>query len=261
MLSLLTRPRPAPPPGEVPRASRGRRVARRAHTTIGVAFLALLLAALGIVLIVPSPPTGPAHPAPGQVIPGQASPGKVTPDTAGSVCGLPAGDQTVPTGTPDPTTWTTVGTMTAPSAPTVFGPGKSGAGVPYCYADDPLGALYAGVNFVAAATAPNLRVAAAKYLTAAGPGRDKLIDTSERGGVGGPGTSDLQLGGFQVTNYDQGSATVDLAFRYGTRYVHLPVPLRWEVGDWKVVVPDNGLPFAAFQVIPNVTQYVPWSGR
>jgi hypothetical protein len=54
---------------------------------------------------------------------------------------------------------------------------------------------------------------------------------------------------------------VDLAFAVeGKGYVHLALPLRWERGDWKVVVMTPQGPFAGFESIANLSGFVPWSG-
>lgn len=213
-----------------------------------VAFVLALAVAVPILLTHPKP-GGPGSPAPGRP-PGPAPAGD-------SVCGLPPGDQGVPRTTPPVTRWVLRGTMAAPTDPGV-GPGAAGGGVPYCYAHSPLGVLYAATTFDALHTDPALRAPADTYLTAAGPGRDKLIGY-DAAGVGAAGTADFELAGFKVLNYDPASATVDLVFRFSGQYLHSPVALRWEAGDWKVVVPDDGKPFAWGPA--SLTDYVRWSGR
>lgn len=214
-------------------------------------FVAALLTAGAIFLFTPDPAT------PHQ----QAPAGPTAPaDPGDSVCGLPAGDQTVPTTTPPVTSWALIGTMAAPISRTV-GPGAAGGGLPYCYAHSPLGALYAASIWLAVNTDPAARLDAARYLTAAGPGRDELLHQLA-GGVGGPSSPDLQLAGFIVApNYDPNAATVDLALRLRTSYLHIPVALRWEAGDWKAVVPDDGHPLEQIAALPDLSTYVPWSGR
>ncbi len=57
---------------------------------------------------------------------------------------------------------------------------------------------------------------------------------------------------------------VDLAFRVDrsgtTGYFHTTSTMRWERGDWKLVLSQNGIPFDSTQQIPNLNGYVPWSG-
>jgi hypothetical protein len=236
-----------PPPTDAPPDDEKRhRLGGRLGTIALVLFLTALLVSAAIFIFVPRPDA--QHPVTDG--PGQAS---------DSVCGLPAGDQSVPTTTPPDTSWQLIGTTAAPTDPHL-GPGRFGAGLPFCYSRSPMGALHAAANFVAVLTDPSLRLAAAKYLTATGPGRDELIRQST--GPGGPGSSDMQLAGFVVApNYTADAASVDLAIRFGRYFVHLQVPLTWQAKDWKVVVPDDGHPLSGMAQIPDLTNYVPWSGR
>jgi hypothetical protein len=231
-----------------PEADRHRWRPGRLGTIALVLFLTAILVSAAIFIFVPQPDA--QHPgASGQ---GQAS---------DSVCGLPDGDQAVPTTTPADTTWQLVGTMAAPVAPHL-GPGRFGAGLPFCYAHSPTGALYAAANFMATISDPALRDPAAKYLTAAGRGRDELIRQQEAGGPEGGGTSDMQIGGFVVSpNYTPDAASVDLALTFGRYFLHVQLSLRWEAGDWKITVPDNGRPIDGMAQIHDLGNYVPWAGR
>jgi hypothetical protein len=211
--------------------------------------LAAVILSAGIWVFAPTP-DGPGN-----------TPGAAPADVAStdSTCGLPAGDQTIPTTTPADTTWEIIGTMAAPINPAI-GPGAVGNGLPYCYARSPMGALYAAANWLAVCTDPSLQLPAVKFLTAAGPGRDAML--AQITGPGTPGTSDLQIAGFQIgPNFAPEAATVEFAVRFGTRIVHVTVPLAWQVGDWKVVIPDTGAPFAGITDLTDLRDYVPWSGR
>jgi hypothetical protein len=243
----MSRMAPPPPTDAPPDDERRHRWPGRLGTIAVVLFVAALLISAAIFVFVPRPDA--RHPGGGVE--------RVA--TGGSVCGLPAGDQTIPTTTPPDTTWQLLGTMAAPTDPRL-GPGRIGAGLPFCYSRSPMGALYAAANFIAVLSDPSLRLPAAKYLTAAGRGREELIRQSTS--PGGPGSSDMQLGGFVVApNYTPDTASVDLAIRYGRYFVRLQVPLRWESGDWRVVVPDNGRPLDGMSQIPDLSNYVPWAGR
>jgi hypothetical protein len=237
-----------PPPTDAPPDDERRhRHPGRLGAVALVLFLTALLVSAAIFIFLPQPDA--RHPVTDG--PGQAS---------DSVCGLPAGDQSVPTTTPADTTWQLIGTTAAPTGPRL-GPGRFGAGLPFCYSRSPMGALYAAANFIAVLSDPRLRLPAAKYLTATGPGRDKWIGTLTASGVGGPGSSDQQIAGFRFINYDQATASLDLAFRVGTKYAHIPFGLTFQAGDWKIVVPDDGNPLAGVAQIPDLSDYVPWSGR
>jgi hypothetical protein len=64
--------------------------------------------------------------------------------------------------------------------------------------------------------------------------------------------------------YEPGSAVVDLAFRVDrpgvAGYFHTTSTMRWERGDWKLVLAQDGVPFDSTQAIASVDGYVPWSG-
>lgn len=247
---MRIRPRPEFEYDEDDLPRRKRSLLNRFGVVAAIGFGVAVLIAAGVLLFGPDRPGGPATPQQGHPAP---------PAATDSVCGLPNGDQAMPVTTPADTTWQTVGTMAAPTDPTL-GPGTVGGGLPYCYARSPLGALYAAANWLALHTDPSARKAADTYLTAAGGGRQKLLDAYNTGN-GGPGTSDMQIVGFRVLNYDQNSATVDIAMRFGTPLMHGPVPLRWEAGDWKAVIPESGAPFETMQPLDNLDAYVKWSGR
>lgn len=255
------RARPDGPTSQPPSSPWARR--RWLVAAAGVA----LLVACTLVLVL----RGPAGPAPtAATTPSTSAPstsaaaaGGVEPaggaSTQPSVCGLPAGDQLVPVTPPEPTDWVLVGTMAAPQAASSTGPGLTRSGLRSCYAHSPLGALYAAAGFLAATTDPALRLPAARDLTAHGQGRDRavaLLATSDPG----PGTTGPQVAGFAFLNYDPDTAVVDIALHVRGDAVHLPVTLRWQEGDWKVALPDSGLPFTAIQQLPTLSGYVPWTG-
>jgi hypothetical protein len=94
---------------------------------IAAAVVVALLVVLGVVVVLTRPSGGddrgtrqpPASTA-------DASP-TTTIDPAGdSVCGLPTGDQTVPTTAPAGTRWELIGTMATPTAPKAHGPRARG---------------------------------------------------------------------------------------------------------------------------------------
>lgn len=106
-----------------------------------------------------------------------------------------------------------------------------------------------------------LRLPAAQTLTAQGPGRNEAIRLLQTRGSGRSG-SGLQIAGFQFLGYTpRSSAVVDLGLIYQGRDAHLALQLRWEDGDWKVVVPVTGRPFDGVQALPSGDGgYVHWQG-
>lgn len=224
-----------------------------------------LIAVLAAVLLLARPSTD--DPAAGPVPTQAPSPSTSTEvDEAASVCGLPPSDQAVPRSEPPTTNWELVGTIATPTAPETYGPGRVEDGLRTCYARSPLGALYAAVNFVATTSAPDQREQLIRQLAAAGPGRDAaLAALAAEGEQSSDGSSSTQVVGFSFLNYDEDSTTVDLALRGfsaggAAGLAHLPLTLRWEGGDWKVVLPEDGDLGRAIQGIPDLTGYVPWSG-
>lgn len=175
----------------------------------------------------------------------------------GSVCGLPAGSQTVPATTPK-TEWTLVGTVAAPGTEAA-GPGSTKDGLRSCYARSPVGALYAAANFLATTSDPQLRLPAAEQLTAKGEGRDRALELLSGADPGGTAAG-VQVAGFTFLNYSKAAAVVDLAVLADGKPVHLPISVRWEAQDWKVVLPPTGDAVAGIQPLPDLTGYVPWAG-
>lgn len=180
-------------------------------------------------------------------------------DPDASVCGLPAGDTSVPTKAPR-TEWDLVGSVAAPTATTTLGPGKVTSGLRSCFAHSPTGALYAAVNVIAMTASADHREAFVRRLTVPGVGRDRALSNL------GPDSdaTTLQVAGFSLSDYRTRSAVVDLAFRVDTGnaagYTHLPLALRWLDGDWKLALPDTGRPFDGMARLPSLTGYTPWKG-
>ena len=226
-----------------------------------------LLIVLGAVLVFTRPSDGDDRadpgPQPTTSTPSPTATISASTPTTDSACGLPAGDQAVPVTAPPKTKWELVGTMAAPTAPDTHGPGRVGNGLRTCFAKTPTGALYAAANFVASASAPELRERAMDELTAVGAGRDRALEEARE-----PQTdsgSRVQLEGFTFLHYTGEAATVDLAFRAsrtdGTSgLAHMPISLVWESGDWKASLPASGEVFPGVGPVPDLTGYTPWGG-
>jgi hypothetical protein len=226
-----------------------------------------LIAALGVgMAVIPDGDPKPAPPAAAATEDASTAAAPVA-DPAASACGLPAGDQTVLTAAPKATDWELVGTMAAPTAPKQLGPGKVTAGVRSCFAHSPTGALYAAVNFVSLTSDEKTRTVAAKTLTAKGKGRDAALAGDVDGdprAAAVDGTR-MQVAGFSFLTYDPSNTVVDLALRIfvpntQSVYLHFPAALRWESGDWKVVIPPDGEVYRSMQPVASLTGYLPWSG-
>ncbi|HUC20076.1 MAG TPA: hypothetical protein VMR98_01110 [Candidatus Polarisedimenticolaceae bacterium] len=191
-------------------------------------------------------------------------------DSALSKCGLPPGDQTIPT-KPPKAKWELVGKLAAPAAPDTIGPKVVQDDLPSCFAHSPTGALFAAVNINAGlslAARRNLPIAQQKIVlkryAAAGPGYDAALARLAQDDPPSDSAGTTQVAGFKIVRYEGSSAVIDLAFRvdklYTSGYVHATQTLRWEDGDWKLVLTQTGEPFDAAQQIPGLGGYVPWSG-
>ncbi len=222
------------------------------------AALVLLLVIAGIVLaVLPSNSNGPTPtPSPSSTpTPSQSA----TPAAAGeSKCGLPAGSQTTPAAPPAGATWELFGTFAAPSIEDV-GPGVVDPdGVRSCFAHSPTGALLAAINFWAM-TGLDLTLGVDPRLTADTPERAAL---AEQYAAEPPTPSTgvtYQVAGFQFRGVTDDSLVVDVAIRTATGAVGVvPTPLRWEDGDWKLVVPASG--DTGTKQLPNLAGFVLWAG-
>ena len=223
---------------------------------------ALVVALIAIMAVVLALTTGRDDATAAQPTPSTEPSSTATPSptaTDGSICGLADGDQTIPVTAPVGIEWELVGTVAAPTSPEA-GPGLvSDDGLRSCFARSPQGALHAALNMLATTSNPALRKAAASELTAAGAGRDALAAIVNSEPVGGTGTG-LQIGGYSFLDYTPSSATVDVLIRLDGKVGHLVVPLSWERGDWKIVIPPDGDLYKGIQQLTSETGYVPWAG-
>jgi len=219
-----------------------------------------LIAVFGLVLVVTGP-SGPAGqearraPAPA-VSPSPAA----TADVAASACGLDRGEQDVPVAAPGDSRWELVGTMAAPTAPALHGPGSVDDGFRACFAHSPMGALYAAISFWAMSTAkPAADVM--ERLTARTAERRRAIRDARAAGDEPEldRTTTLQIAGFRFVSYDGGGAVIELVVRVSNGgLASLPTTMRWEDGDWRYVVPLDGDPDV--RQVPSLAGYAAWSG-
>ncbi len=234
---------------------------------IAAAVVVGLLIILGAVLVITRPSDGDDRadpgPQPTTSTPAPTATSSASTPSTDSACGLPAGDQAVPVTAPPKTEWELVGTIAVPSAPETHGPGQIEDGLRSCFARTPTGALYAAANLVASTSVPELREPVVRMLGAEGPERDRALELLASDDA--PATSGVQIAGFTFLNYDGETTTVDLAVRAlsgasQVGYAHIPVTLRWEEGDWKVVFGADGALGAGTGPIPDLAGYVPWAG-
>lgn len=215
------------------------------------ALLVLVLVVGVVVAVAPRNADENAAPVPTSTVP--------APDTSDSICGLPAGDQSIPTVSAPDTVWELVGKMAAPTVENV-GPGViNDDGIRTCFAHSPMGAVLAYANYGVLGSHPELAYPAMEYAVAPGPGREIALEgvrTNTPQGNGG-----TQYVGFRVESYTDAQATVSLAARNAHGVLaEITADLVWIDGDWKMSVQDNGQSKYAARAIPNLAGYVPWSG-
>lgn len=225
------------------------------------AVVVALIAVMAVVLAITGPSGGDSTGAPTPTDSATQSSTTEAPSTSDSACGLEPADQAVPVAPPPDTEWELVGTVAAPTAPETIGPGVVDDGLRSCFARAPSGALFAAANVIATTTAPDLVVPLIRELAAEGPGREAALEALE---VDPPTATDpgaLQIAGFSFLNYDNDLTVVDLVLRARNGgYGHVPLTMRWEDGDWKVVLPQDGNIAGTLQDLPDLAGYVPWGG-
>jgi hypothetical protein len=237
------------------REQSGSRWTQRGFVLAAALLAVVILAALLIFVTSPGSHDGGSSGAPKENANG-APPAK---DPDASVCGLPAGGQQAPAVPPE-ADWELVGTIAAPTA-RVTGPGIQQGKRRLCFAHSPTGALFAAVNFVATSAAAKGDPAILRELTAKGAARDESIQADARSPGGYATAGGVQLAGFRIASSSADEATVDLAFALRDKgYARLPLSLRWERGDWKIIVPTAEGPFAGLETLATLSGFVPWSG-
>lgn len=185
------------------------------------------------------------------------------PAGAGSACGI-GGYETENNLTTAPSaTWKIVGNMATPQAEGV-GPGETNEDGTFgtCFAHTPTGALFASINYLA--TSSDARnVGQLSELFAEGDFKDELEASPPPASDSGD-TTRAQVSGFKIDSYTASEATVDLALTYtgGTEdgeLLSLPVVVKWENGDWKVLITPNGAPVGPAS-LSSLGGYIPFSG-
>jgi hypothetical protein len=173
----------------------------------------------------------------------------------GSVCGLPESEETALGSAPE-TEWELTGRIAVPTASTTIGPGLvNDAGVRSCFAHSPSGALFAAANIFGLVSSGNQQ-AVLQELAADSPARNQELEQLE---TGASSATQAQIKGFQLQNYTQLAATVDLGIELSSGAVgSVPIPLIWEDGDWKLNVTEGGI--SGSQQLTDLSAYIPWSG-
>jgi hypothetical protein len=162
-----------------------------------------------------------------------------------SVCGLEGFETTSSLNAAPENDWELVGTVAAPTEPDGAGPGVTEEnGFRSCYAHTAEGALFAAVSYVAV-NSDSRNTARLYELLAAGPVRDQLQSITQPGEAS---ATRLQVAGFKINSYTSDEAVVDVAWQVtseGGSLVSMPTVVKWEDGDWKISIGEDGPTFAA----------------
>jgi hypothetical protein len=176
-----------------------------------------------------------------------------------SVCGLDGIEEVNTLDSAPDNEWELVGTVAAPIDEDA-GPGVvEENGFRSCYSHTAEGALFAAVGYLAVSS--DIRnIDRISELLAAGPVRDELEQSPQQ--PESASDARLQVAGYRINAYSAEEATVDVVYQVtseGGALVSLPTVLRWEEGDWKIVITESGPPFAPSQ-LENLGGYTPWAG-
>lgn len=174
-------------------------------------------------------------------------------------CGLPDGDQTIPTKPPAVDSWEVSRRVVVPRS-TAAGPARTDPdGFRHCFAHSPTGAVFAAYNVVAAFADQEQALATIRKLMVPGPDTDALTRAQSESEPSGSPTS--QLAGFRVLDAGRDRATIMLALPVETAYMSITLTMRWYDGDWRLhPPPPGGAVGAPFSQHRDLSDFVPWSG-
>jgi hypothetical protein len=181
------------------------------------------------------------------------APATTTSTTANpTACTLAAGKQSTPSTSPPPgTSWTQVGSMSTPQAPSTLGPQHDASGYGTCFAHSPSGALLAAFNFWAQGTAhPSGEVY--RHLAINVP--SAALNTTTRLDDQGP----VQFAAYKYQSYTPSTASVIVVIKGNQGGLEgLGTTMQWTGTDWRYAFPGNGVP--ALERLSDLTGYVQWS--
>lgn len=177
-----------------------------------------------------------------------------------SRCGLEAGDQRVPA-TPPESEWELVDGIASPQSD-VVGPGVREGNRRLCYAHSPTGALFAAANFLSVAGSDSDDDQLVKDLVAATAAREKMLKDPESGEGDEDPPFQIHIAGFRLGPVTPDEATVEIAIAASDQarqgFVGYTLPMRWEDGDWKLVITSTTMPYTV-QRLESASGFVPWS--
>jgi hypothetical protein len=187
--------------------------------------------------------------------------GPATPSPAGTTngCGLPDGDQAVPTTAPPADGWEVNRRVVVPRS-TVYGPAKVDAdGFRRCFAHSPGGAVFAAYHAIAAMADQRRTVATVTKLMLPGPATEALLRELRAESVDEE-SDPSQVAGYRVIDASRDRVTMALAMPVESAYVSAILTLVWHDGDWRVVPPHSRARRLARRTRSTVTSTASWPG-
>jgi hypothetical protein len=181
--------------------------------------------------------------------------------TSAKGCDAGPADDTMPTTSPASFEWKNLGAITVPVS-TTYGPTKYDGDLWTCYRHDPMGAVFAAYDILAAAVSPQWRqVAEAQFVPGTGQqayiaaGEQQTIPPMQPGQV-------VQPVGFQVSSYTPAQATILVLSTSGgtSQYQADERTVAWEDGDWKLVVSPDGSTGPDPQLVSSTSGFIVWGG-
>jgi hypothetical protein len=181
------------------------------------------------------------------------------PASSANTCGLPDGDQSVPTKPPSVDGWDVSRRVVVPRSAT-YGPAKTDPdGFRHCFAHSPTGAVLAAYNAVAALADQKQAIPTVKKLMLPGPDTQVLIRAMSKEEPSDSGT--VQLAGYRVLDANHDRATVMLAVPIESAYMSLTLTLIWHDNDWRLQPPPPGEAVGApFSQHRDLNDFTAWSG-
>ncbi|NEA33195.1 hypothetical protein [Streptomyces sp. SID13031] len=206
----------------------------------------------------PGADAGAAPPA-GEAVGRSAGPGSV--GGRGDGCGLPEGDQGIPSSkAPAADGWDVSRRVVVPRS-SAYGPGTTDPdGFRRCFAHSPTGAVYAAYSVLAALADQSKTVPTATKLLLPGPDTDALLREARKE-TPSESSNPPQIAGYRVLDAGRERVTIMLAMPVQTEFMSATLTLTWYDGDWRLIPPQGagpvGAPYARHR---NLNDFVAWSG-
>jgi len=181
------------------------------------------------------------------------------PDGRPESCRTDDRDTAQPTAEPEDMRWKKLGAIMVPSSPSA-GPLRADAGMWWCFAHTPMGAVLAAHIIPVQMSGAAWRTVAEQQLVPGEP-RDRFVTGKTTTDETSPENSAIErFAGFSVASYSNDTATVRLlAASPVGGYLSMSVSVRWRDGDWKVAPQEDGSAYSPAKQAPP-GGFVMWGG-